>query len=315
MRDMKKTLSHPAQQTRDSSSALKRLSRQLVNYSFVLPAAIFLVIFIAYPVFFNINMSFQDMKAANLLTGGDWVGFDNYRTVLANPVFTKAVRNTFFFTLGSVVFQLVIGLALALFYNIGFPGSRWMRGLYLIAWTIPTIVVAAIFRWLLDGQAGVANWLFITLGLLNEKVSWLSDIHLALPAITVINIWLGIPFNMALLLAGLQGIPKELYEAASIDGASRGSKLRFITLPLLRPALVAVLLLGLIYTFKVFDVVWATTQGGPFNATHLVSTLAFEQIFRKFLFGQGAAMLNLLFVVLFGISLLYLWNLQNEEAG
>ena len=312
---MKKVLSHPSRQTRDSSPVVKRLSRQLVNYSFVLPAALFLVVFIAYPVFFNISMSFQDLKAVNLLKGGEFVGFANYRTVLANPVFIKAVRNTLFFTLGSVVFQLVIGLALALFYNLGFPGSRWMRGLYLIAWTIPTIVVAAIFRWLLDGQAGAANWLLITLGLLNDKVSWLSDIHLALPAITFINVWLGIPFNMALLLAGLQGIPEELYEAASIDGASRASKLRFITLPLLRPALVAVLLLGLIYTFKVFDVVWATTQGGPFNATHLVSTLAFEQIFRKFLFGQGAAMLNLLFVVLFGVSLLYLWNLQSEEAG
>ena len=189
-----------------------------------------------------------------------------------------------------------------------------MRGLYLIAWTIPVVVVAAIFRWLLDGQAGVANWLLIGAGVLNEKVSWFSDIHLALPAITFINIWLGIPFNMALLLAALQGIPRELYEAASIDGASRGSKLRFITLPLLRPALIAVVLLGLIYTFKAFDLVWATTQGGPFNATHLVSTIAFEQIFRKFLFGQGAAMLNLLFIVLFGISLLYLWNLQHEEA-
>lgn len=302
-------------QKRSSYPWLKKVSRQLVNYSFVLPAALFLILFIAYPVFFNITMSFQDLKAANLLKGGTWVGFENYQKALDNPIFFKAVRNTLFFTFGSIFFQLTFGLTLALFYNIGFPGSRWMRGLYLIAWTIPIIVVGAIFRWLLDGQAGAANWLFVTLGFLKERVSWLSDINLALPAITAINVWLGIPFNMALLLAGLQGIPKELYEAASIDGANRTAKLRFVTLPLLRPALVAVLLLGLIYTFKVFDVVWATTQGGPFNATHLVSTIAFEQIFRKFLFGQGAAMLNILFAVLFIISLFYLWNLRHEEIN
>jgi multiple sugar transport system permease protein len=310
-----KELTYQSPQRRSTSPWLKRFSRQLVNYSFVLPAALFLVVFIAYPVFFNISMSFQDLKAANLLTGGTWVGFENYQTALNNPIFIKAVRNTLIFTLGSIFFQLILGLALALFYNLEFPGSRWMRGLYLIAWTIPVIVVGAIFRWLLDGQAGAVNWLFVTLGILQERVSWFSDVNLALPAITAINIWLGIPFNMALLLAGLQGIPKELYEAASIDGASRGGKFRFITLPMLRPALIAVLLLGLIYTFKVFDVVWATTQGGPFNATHLVSTIAFEQIFRKFLFGPGAAMLNLLFAVLFAISLLYLWNLRHEETN
>jgi multiple sugar transport system permease protein len=310
-----KELTYQSQQKHGPSPWLKKVSRQLVSYSFVLPAALFLLVFIAYPVVFNITMSFQDLKATNLLKGGTWVGLDNYKAALANPIFIKAIKNTLLFTFGSIFFQLMIGLALALFYNLGFPGSRWMRGLYLIAWTIPIIVVGAIFRWLLDGQAGAANWLFVTLGLIKEKISWLSDINLALPAITAINIWLGIPFNMSLLLAGLQGIPKELYEAAAIDGASRAARFRFVTLPLLRPALVAVLLLGLIYTFKVFDVVWATTQGGPFNATHLVSTIAFEQIFRKFLFGQGAAMLNLLFAVLFIISLLYLWNLRHEETN
>ncbi|MGL4609279.1 MAG: carbohydrate ABC transporter permease [Trueperaceae bacterium] len=308
-----KELTYTSRKDRAKNHKFRLWSRQLINYSFVLPAALFLIFFIAYPVFFNISMSFQDLKAANLLKGGNWIGFENYQKVLATPVVLQAIRNTLLFTTGSIFFQLLFGLALALFYNLEFPGSQWMRGLYLVAWTIPVIVVGAIFRWLLDGQAGAANWLFVTLGVTQEKVSWLADVNLALPAITAINIWLGIPFNMALLLAGLQGIPKELYEAASIDGANNLSKFRFVTLPMLRPALVAVLLLGLIYTFKVFDVVWSTTQGGPFNATHLISTVAFEQIFRKFLFGQGAALLNLLFAVLFGISLLYLWNIKNEE--
>ncbi len=292
------------------------LRRGLVNYSFMLPATLFLVLFIAYPIAFNFRISFQDLKAINLL-GGDapWVGWQNYRAIFNNPLYLQAVRQTFIFTLFSVIFQLSIGLALAVFYNRPFPGSRAMRGLYLIAWTIPVVVVGIVFRWLFDGQVGVINWLLKTLGFIEQNIYWLADLNFALPAVIVINIWLGIPFNMALLLAGLQGIPEELYEAAEIDGASGWAKFRNVTLPLLRPALVATLLLGLIYTFKVFDVIWVTTQGGPFNATHVISTLAFQQIFNQFLFGTGAAVLNTLFAVLFVVSLLYLWNLRYEEAS
>ena len=292
------------------------LRRSLVNYSFMLPATLFLVLFIAYPIAFNFRISFQDLKAVNLLRGdAPWVGWQNYRTIFSTPLYLQAVWQTLLFTLFSVVFQLGIGLALAVFYNRPFPGSRSMRGLYLIAWTIPVVVVGIVFRWLFDGQVGVINWLLETLGLIEQNIYWLADLNFALPAVIVINIWLGIPFNMALLLAGLQGIPEELYEAAEIDGASGWAKFRSVTLPLLRPALVATLLLGLIYTFKVFDVIWVTTQGGPFNATHVISTLAFQQIFNQFLFGTGAAILNTLFVVLFVVSLLYLWNLRYEEAN
>lgn len=289
--------------------------RQLVNYSFMLPATIFLLVFIAYPVYFNFRISFQELRAVNLLSGdAPWVGFENYRRIFESPLYLQAVRQTLVFTAASVVFQLGIGLALAVFYNRDFPGSRSMRGLYLIAWTIPVVVVGIVFRWLFDGQVGVINWLLRTLGIIGENLFWLADLQLALPAVITINIWLGIPFNMALLLAGLQGIPEELYEAADIDGASGWSKFRHVTLPLLRPALVATLLLGLIYTFKVFDVIWATTQGGPFNATHVISTVAFQQLFGQFLFGTGAAILNTLFVILFVVSLLYLWSLRYEEA-
>ncbi len=303
-------------QTTARQRRTRQLGRQLVNYSFVAPAALFLVMLIAYPMAFNIRLSFQDLKAINLLQGdAPWVGFANYRTVLADPVFWQAVRNTLTFTFGLIFFQLTIGLALALFYNQRFPGSTWMRGLYLVSWTVPAIAVAAVFRWLFDGQVGVINWLLTRLGIIDSNIFWFADPNVALGAIITVNVWLGVPFNMALLLSGLQGIPSELYEAAQIDGASGSARLRHITLPLLRPTIFAVLLLGLIYTFKVFDVVWATTQGGPFNMTHVLSTLAFSNIFQQFLFGPGAAMLNLLFIVLFCVALLYLLNLRNEEAS
>lgn len=291
-------------------------SSQLVNYTFVLPATLFLLLFIAYPVFFNIRISFQDLKAINLLRGdAPFVGLANYSAVLANPLFLKAVGNTLLFTAGSIFFQVAIGLALALFYNRRFPGSLVMRGLYLIAWTIPVLVVGAVFRWMLDGQFGLINWALRSLGLIDGAVFWLSEPNLALGAVTFVNIWLGVPFNMALLLAGLQGIPHALYEAADIDGASKPAKFWTITLPILRPALLAVLLLGLIYTFKVFDLIWVMTQGGPVNATHVLSTLAYRMVFGQFSFGPGAAVLNLLFGVLFVVSLLYLWNIRREEAS
>lgn len=294
---------------------MKQHIRSLEEYSFIVPAAIFLLLFIVFPIIFNIRISFQDLKAANLLSGdAPWVGVDNYLKVLRDPVVQKAVIHSVYFTIFSVIFQSSAGLALALFYNQDFPGSRWMRGLYLLGWTMPLMVVAAIFKWLFEGQFGVVNWLLTTTGLISENINWLADIDVVLNTVVIINIWLGIPFNMALLLAGLQGIPKDVYEAARVDGAGKLYQFFYITLPLLRPALFAVLLLGLIYTLRVFDLVWATTQGGPFNASHVISTIAYRRIFEQFAFGEGAAILNLLFVVLLGISLLYIRNINREEA-
>jgi multiple sugar transport system permease protein len=290
--------------------------RGLGDYLFVAPAALFLLAFMIYPVLFNIQMSFRDMRAINLLgPGAPFVGLENYATVLSDPQFADALRNSILFTVFSLVFQVGIGLALALFYNRPFPGGRTMRSLYLVAWTIPVVVAGAVFRWLLDGRAGVINWVLNTMGVTNGPVYWLTEPGSALAAVIFVNIWLGIPFNLVLLLAGLQGIPKELYEAASMDGAKGTAKFRYITLPLLRPALLAALILGLIYTFKVFDLIWATTRGGPVGATEVLPTLAYRRVFEQFLFGEGAAVLNLMFAALFVLALVYLWFVRREELG
>jgi len=286
----------------------------LSNYLFVAPAAIFLLALLVYPVVYNLVIAFQDLRAINLLSGGaEWVGFENYREVIADADFRQAVRNSALFTGFSLVFQFAIGFALALFYNQSFPGARWMRGLFLIAWAVPVVATGAIFRWLLDGDFGVINWALRTLGLLDGNIDWLTEPDRALAAVIFINIWLGIPFNMILILAGLQGVPSSLYEAAAIDGAGKGRRFWHITLPLLRPALLAVLLLGLIYTFKVFDLILITTRGGPLGSTEVLPTLAYKLVFSQFNFGQGAAVLNVLFVVLFAVSLAYLWSVRREE--
>jgi multiple sugar transport system permease protein len=288
--------------------------RAASNYLFIAPAILFLLGFMIYPIVFNIRISFFDPKASNLIQGEQtFVGLDNYASVLADSVFIEAATNTILFTGGSLVFQIAFGMGLALFYNQDFPGSKLMRSFYFVPWTIPVVVTGAVFRWLLDGQFGVLNWLLQLVGLINEPIYWLVEPQLALYAVIFTNIWLGIPLNMSILLAGLQNIPEDLYEAASIDGANRVNKFAFITFPLLRPALLVVLMLGLIYTFKVFALIWVMTKGGPVNATQVMATLAYKLVFEQFIFGKGAAVLNLLFVVLFIFSLGYLYAVRLEE--
>jgi multiple sugar transport system permease protein len=299
----------------EGAGEVRRTTQSLVEYSFIAPMVIFLVLFIAYPIFMNIRISFQDLKAANLMRGDvDWVGFENYDKILNDRFVKGAANHLFFFTAFSLLFQIPCGLALALFFKQNFPGAKWMRGLFLLTWTIPLVVIGVIFRWLFDTQFGVMNWIVLTLGLAQEKIQWLTGLNWVMTTLVVINIWLGIPFNLALILAGLQSLPNDVYEAATVDGANKRQQFWHITLPLLRPTLWTVFLLGLIYTLRTFDLIWTVTQGGPFDASQVPSTIAYRRIFGQFRFGEGAAILNLLFLLLLGIAAIYVWSIRGEET-
>jgi multiple sugar transport system permease protein len=282
------------------------------NYLFVLPAIGFLLAFMLYPMFFNIQLSLRQVTTTTLLDFQGFVGFANYARLFGDSSARTATINTVTFTLGSLLFQVAIGFALALFYQLKFPGAKVMRSLFLIAWAIPVVVSGVTFKWLFDAEAGLINYLLTQLGWVRAPVYWLDDPHTALWTIIIANTWLGIPFFLTLISAALQTIPHTLYEAAAIDGANSFARFWRITLPLLRPALFSCLILGLIYTTRVFDLVWVTTQGGPLDSSQVVSTLAYKYVFEQFRFGDGAALLNLLFVVLFGFSLLYLQTLRRE---
>jgi multiple sugar transport system permease protein len=294
----------------------RRLRRTVAPYVFVAPAALFMVAFLLYPIVFNVTTSFRQLTATNLLSGGaPWVGLANYREIFHDPQFWSAARHSLVFTAVSLFFQIAIGLALALLYNRPFPGSHVLRSLYLIGYAVPIVVVGSVFKWILDGQFGVLNWALRSLGIVHSPVGWLDDPSHALGAVIMVNVWLGIPFNMVILLAGLRTLPDELYEAAALDGANAWQRFRYITVPLLRPTLLAVAILGAIYTMKTFDLIWITTRGGPANATDILPTLAYEQVFNQFTFGTGAAILNVMFVVMFALSLMYLWVLRREERA
>ncbi|MGY2893341.1 carbohydrate ABC transporter permease [Deinococcus sp. UYEF24] len=299
----------------NSAQPARRRPIRLGNYLFILPAIVFLLLFMAYPIALNIQMSFKDVTAATLLGGAPWVGLKNYVDVIHNPAFGHTVSNTIVFTLASLVFQIAIGLALAVFYTRSFPGSVYMRGLYLLAWSIPIVVSGTVWRWLFDGESGVINYLLRSLHLAGDRIYWTSDANFSLAAVIVVNIWLGIPFNLSLLLAAMQGLPQEVYEAAEIDGATKWQQFRYVTLPLLRPALLSTLVLGLIYTIKVFDVVFITTAGGPLDSSQVVSTFAYKLVFQQYQFGQGAALLNMLFVLLLALAVLYVRSISREERS
>ena len=269
-----------------------------------------------YPVYTNLRMSLHDVNVRTFLSGdAPFVGLANYRTLLADPVFHKALGLSLLFTGGSLLVQFTLGFALALFFNRPFPGNGTLRALLLLAWLLPTVVSGSLFRWMLDGDYGVINFALLRLGLIDQSRYWLIETDTALLGTILANIWVGIPFNMTLLLAGLQGIPGTLYEAASVDGATAWQRFRSLTLPLMRPVALSVLLLGLIYTFKVFDLIYIMTGGGPVDATTVLPIYTYQLTFEFFRFGHGATAATLLLLGLVGVAIAYLWLSRREEVA
>lgn len=287
---------------------------QLIGLLFLVPALVYVAIFYVYPIVLNIVMSFERYTAKSFVTGeAPFIGFGNFNRLFSNPDFMVAIQNTLLFTVGSLFFQFVLGLALALFFNQKFPLSGLLRSLFLLPWLAPILVSGAIWVRLFDLDYGVINFVLRSLGLIQQPLGWLTDPHLAPLSVLIANIWIGIPFNMVILYGGLQDIPNTLYEAAMIDGANAWQKFRHVSWPLLRPVSTVVLLLGLIYTLKVFDVVKSITNGGPANVSQTLNTWAYSLSFTQLDFGLGASAGDILMVVVLVFGLLYLRYAAREE--
>ncbi|HJC70773.1 MAG TPA: sugar ABC transporter permease [Candidatus Brachybacterium intestinipullorum] len=278
----------------------------MVRCAFVLPAALYMLAFFGYPIVKNLVMSFQAYDFSTFFNGrAPFVGLDNYAATLTDPIFLRALGNTGLFTLGSLAGQFVLGLALALYFRRRFPLSGLLRSL-LLPWLLPMIVSAAVWRWILEQDNGALNRFLEGLGLISDPIPWLNSSDTALIAVILVNIWLGIPFNVVLLHSGLQAIPEEVYEAGALDGATGARSFAHLTLPLLRPVVSVVLLLGVIYTIKVLDLIIGLTGGGPANATQTLATRSYEMSFVEFDFGQGAALSNVLIAIALAFSIVYL---------
>ncbi|MFI0091789.1 carbohydrate ABC transporter permease [Streptomyces bobili] len=276
----------------------------------------FLALFLAYPLFYNVWTSVHDVDLGQLLGGAErFNGLENYRAVVDDPAFWHSVRLSLIFTLGSLLLQFVIGFALALLFARPFPFNGLLRSLLLVAWLLPPVVTGTLFRWLLDAESGAYNALLREAGLGGLSRDWLTDPSTSLAGVIFANIWVGVPFNMLLLLVGLHTIDPQLHEAGAIDGANAWQRFRHITLPLMRPVSVTVLLLGLVYTFKVFDIIFVMTGGGPVDSTRVLSLYVYEVFFTFFRFGQGAAAGLLLLAVPLLAGVFYVRRLRREEAA
>ncbi|GAB3232357.1 sugar ABC transporter permease [Glycomyces halotolerans] len=273
-------------------------ARRWTAFGFAAPLLAYLVVFYAYPLWRNIELSLHDYTVRAFVQGDPaFAGFEKYAEVFASDSFPTALLNTALFTLVSIGFQYAIGLALAVFFHSNFRLSGVLRALFLVPWLLPLIVSASTWSWMLNSENGIVNSVIEAFG--GEQINWLTSPDTALIAVIIANIWLGIPFNLVILYAGLQQIPSELYEAASLDGASARQRFWRITFPLLRPVSAITLLLGFIYTLKVVDVVWIMTTGGPGDASLTLAVWSYREAFGTGQpdFSPAAAIGNLLIVI------------------
>ena len=250
------------------------------------PGVLFLLAFVAYPFFYGIFLSLQDRRVA---TQGTFVGFANFLTLARDEVFWQVVRNTFVYVTVTTVLKLSGGLGMALVMNQAFRGRNLVRAFLLLPFIVPTALSTVAWMWILDPTFSVVNWLLVHGTIITSGYSFLGNATLAMGSLIVVNTWRGIPFYGITLLAGLQTISADLYEAAAIDGASGVQRFLYVTLPIIKPVLIIVTMFSVIFTFGDFQLIYALTHGGPANATHVFSTWSFDIGMSAGQLGMGAA--------------------------
>ena len=285
----------------------------VLGYCFILPAVIYMLVFIGYPIIYNWLISMQDVTAKTLGSPvRDFIGLDNFITIFGDATFRASLVHTFVYTIGGLVFQFLFGFIFALFFTKKFSLAKPIRGFIVISWMLPVTVTALVFKFMYADN-GIINTILLNLHLIKEPLGWLLDGKMAMVGLIIANSWVGIPFNMLLLTTGLNEIPAEIYEASSIDGANKIQQLFRLTIPLLKQTILSALVLGFVLTFKVFDLVYVMTGGGPVDSTEVLSTYSYKLSFQMFHFGEGAAVANGLFVCLLAVALVYLHVSSSEE--
>jgi len=278
-------------------------------------ALFYLLTFSAFPLVYNVIMSLQTVDLFSMASfDRPFVGLDNYVKVLSDPVAGLVLWNTVQFVVLSIVFQLSIGFGLALYFQQDFPGATWLRGLFLAGWIMPALVTGAIWSWILAGDFGVLNHVLRSLGVIQSNIFWLSDPKVSLYSVVIANIWLGVPFNMILLSVGLAGIPRDVYEAAELDGANAFQRFWTITLPLMRSQLGAVISLGVIFTLQQFDLFAGLTQGGPSNASNVAQYWSWQLSFQTYQISSGSVVSVLMIVFVVIIAAVYTRSTRDEQV-
>lgn len=278
-----------------------------VGLYFALPALIVLCMLIAYPVAYTGLLSVTDNK-------GNFQGLDNFAAVLRPRVTVQAFYNTLVWVFGSIVFQVILGVATAILLNQNFRGRGVVRSIALIPWVVPGIVAATSWAWMFHTEFGIINYMLTGPGLIEKPIGWLTNKDTVLPVMIAINVWKLFPFVAIMVLAGLQSIPNDLYEAARVDGANFWDEVRHISIPGVRPVIVAVTLLLVIWALNSITIIYAITRGGPANKTLITPIQIFRLAFENVAFNQAAALSVMFFGVVIVIVFIYIKVLASQPG-
>ena len=291
---------------------LQRMRREWTAYLFISPGLLLFMVFTIFALIFSFYLTFHEWSIIE--PDKPFVGLDNYRRLLDDEDFRRAAINTFYFTGASVPCTMAIGLAVALLLNEPLHGRSLFRTLFFLPVVTPFVVVAIVWKWLYNGDHGLFNYYLLKTHLIDQPLLWLSDKNLAMPAVILMSIWSGIGFSMVIYLAGLQAVPQELYEAAEVDGAGAFSRLRYITIPMLRPTTLFLLVIGIIGSFQVFTQIFIMTSGGPAERTTVMVYLIWQTAFQFFDMGYASTLAYALFLMLFVFTLLQLRLARRADA-
>jgi multiple sugar transport system permease protein len=264
------------------------LSDRQVGILFMLPFIVTAALFMVWPVVEAVRMAFY---AYNPLRPDDiyWVGLENFERIFDDPLFWDSFRQALIWTGWSILFQTVLGVALALLLNLTLPGMAIYRGLLLFPYIVPTVVIALNWRWIFNSEIGIVNHALLSMGLISENIAWLSTPDMAMLSAILLNVWKYTPFVVICVLARLQTIPTELYDAAKVDGAGAWRRFMDITLPMLKEVLVVVIVFRTIWTFNKFEEIYLLTRGGPGTSTFNLAVYAFEEGMANLRLGVAAA--------------------------
>ena len=266
----------------------EKLKKNALPYTLVIPMTVMMLIVVIYPIFKTIGMSFFKNYLAQP-GSNPFVGITNYIKLFGDKNFINSINITIRYVAITVVARFVLGLIIALLLNENVKGQGIARALIIIPWAMPVVVVCLVFVQMFDFQYGIINYVFTTIGIIKEPIKWMSDKDLALPVAMFVNIWKGTPWAAIMLLAGLQGIQKELYESAQIDGAGTFKQFWYVTLPILKPISLTVSLLLVIWTIKDFSIVYVLNKGGPAHATEHMTIYIYQKAFEGLRMGVSSA--------------------------
>jgi ABC-type sugar transport system permease subunit len=286
-----------------------------IGWAYVAPAVVIVLLVALFPLAWTLWESLHRHDLRMPWLGRPFVGLANYAEILRDARFWGALGHTAFFAVTSIALELVLGLFLALALNETFRGRGLVRAAVLVPWAIPTVVAALLWRFMFDSQAGIANAVLVRAGVLDEPIVWFIRAATAWVPVILADVWKTTPFVALLLLAGLQNIDRSLYEAAATDGAGPWWQLRHITLPLLAPAMLVVLIFRTLDAFRVFDLIYVLTGGGPGTSTEPISIYAFNAMLQNLEFGYGAALSVVIFLVTFALAVLYIKGLGADVGG